>query len=322
MKSDAAAHVTEGARCPLCGDESFAPSWLRATRHEGKEFHYAACRGCHSLYCRPMPDARDLESMYGTSYALGTEPNGVDDPKDPDWVVEWLDRLEPGTFVDYGCGTGVLLAEARRHGWEVRGVELTDEVVEETSRRTGLPVVSVDRALDEGSVADVIHLGDVLEHLTDLDREMPRILSLLKDGGLLLAQGPLEANGNLFTWVLRLSRGFRRKKPPEMPPYRVTLATRKGQWALFRRFGLTAVEESLDEVSWPAPARLSTADLLSPRRVGLFALRVLSKSLSRFRRDQWGNRYRYAGRINETASTARSKRGTSHCQPLIPTAHQ
>jgi SAM-dependent methyltransferase len=222
----------------------------------------------------------------------------MEDPREPQWVLEWLDRLPPGAFVDYGCGTGELLAGAVARGWSSLGIELSPEVVAATSRRTGLPVLTNAEAFQKGAVADVLHLGDVLEHLTDIDRELPRILSLLKRGGLLLAQGPLEANGNLFTWMLRMTRTLKRRAPVSMPPYHVLLATVAGQWALFRRFGLSAVESKVTEVSWPAPSRLSPRDLARPRQAALFTLRVLSRALSRVRSDRWGNRYRYAGRLD------------------------
>lgn len=288
--------------CPLCAEESFAPSWLGSVRYREKEFPYVACVGCRSLYCRPMPDASDLAAMYGTSYGhdeRNDPAHGVSDPKEPGWVLECLNRLEPGSFVDYGCAGGELLVEAAALGWKVIGVELTEEVATRTAAATGLPVLEAEDALEHGFCADVLHLGDVLEHLTDLDREMPRILSLLRQGGLLLAQGPLEANGNLFTWTLRLARslkGRRTLKMAEMAPYHVLLATAEGQWALFRRFGLTAIEERVTEVSWPAPERLSLRELLEPKRVSLFTLRLASRALSRLRPDRWGNRYRYAGR--------------------------
>jgi len=234
--------------------------------------------------------------MYGPSYGSFSRPDAVADPREPRWVLDWLDRLPASSFVDYGCAGGELLVEAAARGWKVLGIELARDVVEETSRRTGLPVATGADALERGPQADVLHLGDVLEHLTDLDREMPRILSLIKPGGLLLAQGPLEANGNLFTWTLRLARSLRARPPIEMPPYHVVLATLEGQWALFRRFGLSAVEETVTEVSWPAPSRLSLSDLARPRSVGLFALRLASRALSRLSAGRWGNRYRYAGR--------------------------
>ena len=296
--------------CPLCASDSFTPGWLGTTLYRGKKFPYVACGRCRSLYCQPMPDADDLASMYGTSYGSVGGPEGVVDPKEPGWVLDWLERVPKGSFVDYGCAGGELLLGAAARGWQALGVELNREVVEETSRRTGLPVSTPGDALARGAVAHVLHLGDVLEHLTDIDSELPRILALLKPGGLLLAQGPLEANANLFTWTLRIARVLKGRPPTEAPPYHVLLATVEGQWALFERFGLTAVEKKVTEVSWPAPSRLAPADLRRPRNVGLFSIRLASRVLSRLSFGRWGNRYRYAGRFDP-----------EH-QLLIPTAHQ
>jgi len=113
-------------------------------------------------------DAEDLASMYGTSYGSCSGPDTVADPKEPEWVLDWLERTPPGSFVDYGCGGGDLLVGATTRGWRALGVELAPDVVNETSRRTGLPVLTVEGALAKGACADVLHLGDVLEHLTDL----------------------------------------------------------------------------------------------------------------------------------------------------------
>src|SRR5262249_13617589 len=160
------------------------------------------------------------------------------DPKRPEQVVHWLERNGRGVFLDYGCGAGALLTEARRLGWDAVGVEFDAEVATEVGRRTGARTLTAAQAERlRAPLADGPHLGDVLEHLTDLEHQMPQILGLLNPDGVLLAQGPLEANANLFTALLRLARRARPRRI-EMAPYHVLLATARGQRALFRRFGL------------------------------------------------------------------------------------
>jgi SAM-dependent methyltransferase len=245
-----------------------------------------------------MPDEDDLRGMYGEGYAAGfTRDPNIDDPKEPERVLEWLGRLGGGTFLDYGCGDGALLARVSGLGWRLLGVEFDARVAEAAGGRSGAVVVADSSLLlePERPPADVVYLGDVIEHLTDLDRQFPRVLGLLKPGGWLIAQGPLEASPNLFTWALRQARSWRRS-PVEAPPYHVLLATAGGQRLLFSRHGLEEVEYTLTEVAWPAPSRLSLADLSRPRAVVLFALRKLSQGLSRVRRGRLGNRYFYVGR--------------------------
>ena len=243
-----------------------------------------------------MPDAETLQRMYGPEYAeLFHNHENMGGPEDAARVVEWLGREGGGTFLDYGCGAGHLLREALGAGWKAVGVELDERVAEHVARRTGAKVVSEPGALRSES-ADVLHLGDVIEHLTDVNRQVPEILKLLRPGGLLLAQGPLENNANLFNFVVRLSRVLRPGRRTEMAPYHVMLATAKGQREFFRRFGLTELEYSVRELSWPAPRKISFGDVRRPRSVGLFVMRRLSQAGSALRPGRWGNRYFFAGR--------------------------
>ncbi len=243
-----------------------------------------------------MPDTEVLQEIYGQDYY-----NAADDVPDGELtdeirrVAAWLQRAnKPGTFIDYGCRKGVLLTEALKLGWRAIGIEINPDVAADTERRTGAQVVVPDDPLLNASLADILHLGDVIEHLTALDSQMPAILRLIKPGGLLIAQGPLEANSNLFTLVIRSVRRTRRSRPIEMAPAHVIPATSSGQRALFDRFGLRKLEYSLTEVDWPAPSQFSTA--VGARDASLFIIRRLSQACSRLRPASWGNRYFYAGR--------------------------
>ena len=244
-----------------------------------------------------MPSDAVLEQMYGLNYGKNFGCDlVVEDPKSPQHVIEWLKKEKVGTFVDYGCGAGSLLREAKQLNWQAIGVEFSEEVAKTVEQKTGAVVYdrhSVNQL--QQPIADVLHLGDAIEHLTELNRQMPEILRLIKPGGVLLAQGPLENNPNLFTFTLSWVRSLHRRRT-EMAPYHVILATAKGQQLLFERFGLEELEYSIAEVSWPAPSRLSFSDTLNPRSVGLFLLRRCSQTLSALQPKRLGNRYFYAGR--------------------------
>jgi len=125
---------------------------------------------------------------------------------------------------------------------------------------------------------------------------MSNVLRLLKPGGLLLAQGPLEANFNIYAACIRIMRRLRRGRPTPMAPYHVIMATSKGQQFLFQRLGLHSLEYSISEVEWPAPSRLAASDITRPRRCILFAVRSPSIAVTALNRQRWGNRYFYAGR--------------------------
>jgi SAM-dependent methyltransferase len=286
--------------CPLCASDKYRKSAFSCVYQE-VEFHYVACAGCKSLYCNPMPEPGVLQQMYGPGYkaAFSEGTNGnVEDPKEPGRCIEWLRDRGTGTFLDYGCGAGVLLEAAAKAGWRPVGVELDSKVAREVEERTGFRVLTAEEAdASERHIADILHLGDVLEHLTEMENQLRRILRLIKPGGLLLAQGPLEGNFNLFAACCGLSRRLRPWHRTEMAPYHVLMATSRGQRFLFDRFGLSELEYSIHEVAWPAPSKLRLRDIARPKQTALFALRRVSVMVSALNAKKWGNRYFYAGRL-------------------------
>jgi SAM-dependent methyltransferase len=306
--------------CPLCNHDVAKPSWIGSTFYLGSEFPYVQCASCGSLYCDSVPGDDVLARMYGSEYqtSFGHDPS-VEDPKQPQRVIEWLRKLGSGTFIDYGCGAGSLLKEAMRLDWQAFGVEFDAEVARNAEEYSGAKVVVRPEELFEGPRADVLHLGDVIEHLTSLDRQFRTVVEMIKPGGLLLAQGPLEANANLFTFALRSAPRLDRRRRTEMPPYHLLLATAQGQRCLFRRVGLEEIEFSMHEVAWPAPARLSLRDLRRPWPTALFMLRRVSQAVSVLAPNRWGNRYFFVGRRVGCASTQWHRRLAGGGK-LVPTA--
>jgi len=283
--------------CPLCDHKRTSSSWFGSTSFNGREFHYLQCLLCGSHFYVPMPDNETLALLYGQEYfKSGISNQAVEDPKEQHRVIEWLNKVKPGTFIDYGCGSGDLLREARILNWQAIGVEFDKDVAKSVEERTRTRVLNRLQVDSLGRhIGDVLHLGDVIEHLTDVNREAPKILRLIKPGGLLIAQGPLEGNPNLFYFTLYLAHMLRRSHRSENPPYHVILASLKGQKEFFRRFGLKELEFSVREVSWPVPERLSFNNFREPRTIGLFVLRRVSQMASKLLPNRWGNRYFYVG---------------------------
>lgn len=191
-------------QCPLCRGSRLRSSWFGMTVYDDKTFDYLECEDCRSLVCSPMPDAGTLQKMYSSDYlAVNKKATEADSPKDPGFLLRFLkERGRTGLFLDYGCGEGDLLTAARALGWDCVGFEYDPGVAAVVSAETGCRVESDPAMLFGPSgepVVDVLHLGDVIEHLTDLEHQFPEILRLIKPGGYLLAQGPLEAGPNLFT---------------------------------------------------------------------------------------------------------------------------
>jgi len=229
-----------------------------------------------------MPDNETLLKMYSADYFEADESNMFGK------VQDYLKTLETGVFLDYGCGSGRFAEAVYRDGWQTIGVEFNPESVEKLREIYPFEILEVS---GEPSVkADVIHLADVLEHLTDLESQMSDILSLLKPGGIMIAHGPLEANPNLFQKFVKFSR-FLRGGSASAAPFHVLLATTKGQRSLFNRFGLQEIEFDVRQINFPAPEYFK--NIRGLRQTGLYLIRKISQLISSKNN---GNHYYFIGK--------------------------
>jgi 2-polyprenyl-3-methyl-5-hydroxy-6-metoxy-1,4-benzoquinol methylase len=101
------------------------------------------------------------------------------------------------SIVDFGCGSGVLFADARKVAREVIGVDQVLAAAQLLVERRGYQDVLVltpeeaDSHIQTGSV-DVILAGEVLEHIEPLDETLSRFKRWLRPCGELLVTLPTE----------------------------------------------------------------------------------------------------------------------------------
>jgi len=234
--------------------------------------------------------------MYDSSYMEDPETHGEDASLAK--FVEVLDfasRQRKGVFIDYGCGDGKLLAKLHTLGWDVLGIDFNTDYASSLSDK-GIKVIGPDEPTNIR--ADILHLGDVLEHLIDLETELPKILDLLKTDGYFVAHGPLEGNHNLFYEAMRFGKRFKKNRT-RMPPHHVTLSTTRGQKALFCRNGLREITFHATEIAFPASPNLSPNDFRHLRKTLLFFLRKVSQAATKIRLGA-GNRYFFIGRKTDS----------------------
>lgn len=244
-----------------------------------------------------MPDNEILRAMYGPAYPeLVAADHDVEDPKAPERVLRLAQGLPLGRFVDFGCGRGELLQKMAAAGWEVVGVEFQADVAGSVGTDTGLRVMSLEETNNEALDADVVNLGDVIEHLTEPDQTFATVLGMLRPGGVVVAQGPLENNRTIFGVVTRVVGRLRPNRVREGVPSHVILATEAGQRRFFDRHGLVTECFDVSEVWWPAPRTIGACNR-RPRLLILHLVRRVSLALGRILPGTWGDRYFFVGRL-------------------------
>lgn len=101
---------------------------------------------------------------------------------------------EPGKLLDVGFGRGELMMRARRLGWDVHGVEVSQKSVD-WGTEMGLSVQRFDGAFREplpypNGTFDAVTMLNVLEHTHDPRKAIERTLAVLKPGGRLIVAVP------------------------------------------------------------------------------------------------------------------------------------
>ncbi|HEY5622564.1 MAG TPA: class I SAM-dependent methyltransferase [Gammaproteobacteria bacterium] len=177
--------------CRLC-----AGTDLRLYHAMGNDaqYRYYQCRHCKLVNY-------DLATGLGQEQftVLDKDPTDDSDPwnlqKDQSFAFVQRFLPEPGSMLDIGSGSGRLMYVARRAGWRVKGLELSQEMADFVKAKLGEAVVvadflEVEPAEISDSAFDLVSLRHVLEHLPDCLLAMRKLRALLVPEGHVLIEIP------------------------------------------------------------------------------------------------------------------------------------
>jgi len=171
----------------------------------GTRYRYLKCTSCSGTILDPTPSEGVINTMYsgGDYLALSYEPPGEHTVDRTCSIILGLVGDLPALVLDYGCGTGALVQRLNSYSDILRaeGVEFDSSVCLRLSHLLDASIfVAVDFLKTKAKPEyDVIHLGDVLEHVPDPQALVGLLVNRIKDGGYLVVRGPLEAN---FSFIL------------------------------------------------------------------------------------------------------------------------
>ncbi len=188
-------------KCPLCKSAHFLNDMDIKDQAVSKEvFIISRCTDCHLLFTNPRPtlDTIGIYYDYPEYFSHEDKSKGL-----TPWIYQKIrnytiknkidlieDYKEIGKLLDYGCGTGELLKEARKNLWKVTGIEPNDKARNYANKKLNGKVYKSIKNLDQESSYDVITLFHVLEHIHDLRSTIKDILNHLKKTGYLIIAVP------------------------------------------------------------------------------------------------------------------------------------
>ena len=97
-----------------------------------------------------------------------------------------------GEMLDIGCGRGYFLSTATRHGFQARGIDVSENAAHYAREQFGLQVTTrnIQNLINHNTRFDVITLWHVLEHFENPFLQLTKIKSLLSRSGVCIIEVP------------------------------------------------------------------------------------------------------------------------------------
>ncbi|MFO8056840.1 MAG: class I SAM-dependent methyltransferase [bacterium] len=236
----------KGEACKLCAGTEYSVYLPRVYVLGEQTFDLLRCRECGLVRVAPMLNVETVRSLYTNDYFdrdfscgvrkgtyLETEATRVNEYRE---VLEGIKRhRRGGKLLEIGCAGGSFLNYARRSGYEVEGVDISEWAAKTAREQFGLTVHHgrlMETRLPAASF-DIIFMGDLLEHEPEPVEFLTEVKRLLKPDGMTVIKVPTYMNSFYYrtarllpiSWTLgrldnRLLTSLKLSKEfPSLPPY-------------------------------------------------------------------------------------------------------
>jgi len=180
-------YTMEKIVCPICGlgDSEKA---IEDSGYSGMK-----CKACQVIYVSPRPDGKEMAELYSHGDAhVSPETHMAASRMKRRYARHNLSiimkHVPGGRLLEVGSGAGFFLDEARKRGYDVRGIELNPSQASFIRERFGIEVEEspLSPASFGGERFDVIYHCDVLSHFPDPVGELRKMRQRLGPGGIMV----------------------------------------------------------------------------------------------------------------------------------------
>jgi 2-polyprenyl-3-methyl-5-hydroxy-6-metoxy-1,4-benzoquinol methylase len=208
--------------CPYCKTPDARLLFEAQPGPGGRLGGVVRCKNCRLIYRNLLTTAEENRKHYEQDYYPEHLPE--------DWIQSrkilfraYTERLEAfrqtGRILDVGAGHGFFLEQVRQQGWEVSGVELSEQAVRYAKEELNLDLFH--GALEEAGFPDkhfdVVTLWNVLDQTTQPLEMLKEIFRLLRPGGAVFIRTPNATFHvpcrRFFRAGSQVWKGFRRLDP-------------------------------------------------------------------------------------------------------------
>lgn len=187
--------------CPSCGAQSFK-TYLTVKDHflSKEDFKLELCNSCSLLFTNPRPVIERIGDYYkseeyvshsSTKKGLVNKVYGKVRSYTLKKKIALLKQLGAGKeLLDIGAGTGHFLAKAKESGFHVLGLEPDADARKVALSENGIELKDLSLLHDLNQQFDFVTMWHVLEHVYNLQDDLTKISSLVKQGGVLIIAVP------------------------------------------------------------------------------------------------------------------------------------
>jgi len=208
--------MNEAKKCELCGGNQQEPYISKIYYYQGQDYDLVKCPNCGLVFVQPRPDLATIKNFYDEKYFESDFACGM---IEGDYLAAEEKRAQEyqsllglikkyksrGKLLEIGCAGGSFLALARKEGFEVEGVDISEWAVSQAKNKYQLEVQK-GRLLElnlKPESYEVIFFADLLEHEPEPMKFLKKVFSLLKPAGLVMLKVPTYVN-SIYYQIIKL----------------------------------------------------------------------------------------------------------------------
>ncbi len=245
--------------CIICNKKNFFSAFPFNTHFNGKIFHYKKCLSCKFIKIFPYPNKKDLEKLYDNKsyhkkFYSSIETNEYRDS------VKYLNKFLnfKVKLLDFGSGNGHFIREINEIH-KCYGVEYSMETIKQLKKKFKKVIFLNNNKINNkkyNNFFDVIHLGDVLEHVIAPDYLLLNLHKKIKKNGLLYIEGPIERNFSLVNFLIivfgNIKRFLRPNYKNNFKPYHLFFCNFQNQISMIKKINkFKIIDYKVYETGWP-----------------------------------------------------------------------
>lgn len=203
-----------GIRCGLCGNEASLKYKDHPGYQEPVRFDIMHCSHCDTSFAFPMEVDNKIYNLiysnisrvpgYSRYYDYALRVLDQKDPlkhlslnEDVYWSINnFLQKFsisKKNQILEIGCGFGYLTYAIAKAGYNITGLDISQEAVKNAAKRYGnyyLCADLVDYVQEHKKQFDVVVMTELIEHIPDIKHFISMVDELVKDNGLIVLTTP------------------------------------------------------------------------------------------------------------------------------------